>query len=1257
MLEIVEASARRRRERAAAVPAPRYPAELPVVERRAEIAAAIERHQVVIVCGETGSGKSTQLPKICLEAGRGVAGMIGHTQPRRIAARSLAARVADELGQPLGGQVGFKIRFHDRTGEACLIKVMTDGMLLAETQGDRWLGQYDTIIVDEAHERSLNIDFLLGYLRQLLPRRPDLKLVITSATIDPHRFSEHFGDAPVVEVTGRTYPVEIIYRPLRSEDPDELDREQGPAILEAVDELAARGPGDVLVFLPGEREIRETAEALRKHHPPATEILPLFARLSREEQDRVFAPHQGRRIVLATNVAETSLTVPGIRYVVDPGEARISRYSARRRVQLLPIEPVSQASARQRAGRCGRLQDGACIRLYAEQDLVRREPFTQPEILRTNLASVILQMHALRLGAAERFPFLEPPRPAMVRDGMQTLRELNALDDAGRLTELGRSLARLPVDPRIGRMILAADEEHCLTEVLVIAAALSVQDPRHRPHDRQEAADEAHARFQDERSDFVALLNLWNFYHERRKHLSWSKLRRCCADHFVSFRRMREWVDVHRQLKRIVTESGHRLNGEPADGAAIHRALLSGLLSNVAMHDDRGVFRGTGGKKVAIFPGSGLRGRKPRWLVAAELVETTRLYARTVAQVRPEWIERVGAHLVRRRYARPRWDAGRGRVVADESVTLMGLPVVTGRPVHYGPIAPSEARAIFIEEALVERSLRTDAPFMEHNRALVESVEALQAKRRRTDLLVDAARQAAFYERRVPADVFTARHFERWRRRAEQSKPRLLFMQQHDLMTDAGAALADQEAFPDVLELGSTRLPLEYRLDPGGADDGVTVVVPVEAVNQLDAGALDWLVPGMLREKIVALLRTLPKPIRRRLVPAPDWAAACADRLAFRQGTLGAALATQIHRLAGVEIPPDAWRPDDVPPHLRMNVRVVDAAGKTVAAGRDLDALRQSLSGSARRAFTKAAARRFSRRGITSWDFGDLPARTGVTAEGLALTGYPAVIDEGRSVALTMLDSAALAERRSRRGMRRLVLLEMPGEIQSAVEILPGIERLDLLYAPLGPAEVLRDEIAMLVADRAVLRDDPLPRSGLEFQRRLDEGFGRVWEAGLEIADLVRGILETRQELAAALEEPGPPQWEAAAADIERHLERLVPPDVLSVTPWRWLAELPRLLRGELIRWRKLANGGHVRDERQMEEMRPLWTALEERAEADRQRGIIDPRLEEHRWLLRELRISRFAQELGTSVPVSTKRLARHWEQICGGGQETRFAG
>ncbi|MCP3903240.1 MAG: ATP-dependent RNA helicase HrpA [Planctomycetes bacterium] len=1219
--------------------------QLPIVEHRDEIAETVRAHPVVVICGETGSGKSTQLPKICLDAGRGGKGVIGQTQPRRIAARTIAQRIADELGTPLGSAVGYKVRFSDRTRRDGFIKVMTDGILLAETQGDRRLERYDTIIIDEAHERSLNIDFLLGYLKRLLRRRRDLKVIITSATLDPERLSAHFDGAPVIEVSGRTYPVEVRYRPLESTDADERDRDMLPAILDAVDELAAEGPGDVLVFLSGEREIREASEALRKHHPHGTSILPLYARLSAAEQSRVFEPHGGRRIVLATNVAETSLTVPGIRAVVDPGLARISRYSARSKVQRLPVEAISQASARQRAGRCGRLGPGVCIRLYAERDFDQREEFTLPEIQRTNLASVVLQMTALGLGEVERFPFVDPPRRVMIRDGFETLRELGAIDADRKLTPIGRALARLPIDPRVGRMILAAMDEGCLDEVLTIAAALSIQDPRERPMDRRDAADEAHRVFADESSDFLAYLRLWDAWHEQRRHLSWNKLRAWCRGHFVSFMRMREWIDIRRQLHALVTQTGHHLNREPADEDAIHRALLAGLLSNVGLRGERREYSGARGSAFHVFPGSVLFRKPPKWAMAAEIVETTRRYARCVARIQPEWIERVGSHLVNRTYSEPDWDAATGRVVARERVTLFGLDVVTRRRVHYGPIDPVASREIFIHRGLVEGELRTDAAFLDANRALVEEIRAVEAKRRRRDVLVDAQSQYDFYDRHLPADVWSAGGFESWRRKAERGTPDRLRMTRADL-TLPGAEEVDPDAFPETLAVGDARLPLSYALEPGGDDDGVTVTVPTDLLGLLAEEQLEWTVPGLLEEKIVALIRALPKHLRRGFVPVPDVARACRGHLAFGRGRLTAALGEVLRERTGVTVPPEAWRADEVPDHLRLRVRVVDAAGAERCAGRDLAELRRSAGADTGTTLTVLADERFGRTGITAWDFDPLPATVTLERSGARLTGHPALVDDGAAVSLHLLETPEAARTAMRSGLRRLFALAAGSELAQQIQHLPEIERLRLLAAPLGAPAELDDALRLLIAEQAFGAGGDDVRDRETFERRLEAGFPRLWEVGGVVADTVLRVLEAHHEVQLQLALRDKPVWAEIVVDERAHLDRLLPAGFLVATPTERLHELPRYLAAVLRRLEKLTGGGLTRDRAAAAELEELHARYERRRADHADRGITDPALDDFRWLVEEYRVSLFAQDLGTAVPVSPKRLEKAWAEV-----------
>ena len=1243
----IAASKARCEQRRAALPVPSFPEELPVSARREELAGAIARHQVVIVCGETGSGKTTQLPKICLSLGRGVAGMIGHTQPRRIAARSVAARIAEELGTPLGQTVGYKVRFSDHTSPEAYVKVMTDGILLAETQHDRYLDQYDTLIIDEAHERSLNIDFLLGYLKQLLPKRPDLKVIITSATIDPQRFAEHFYDAPIIEVSGRTYPVEVRYRPLLAEDEDGRDRDLQQAILDAVDELGRIDRGDILIFLSGEREIRAAAEALRKHHPPHTEILPLYARLSAAEQNKVFQPHKGRRIVLATNVAETSLTVPGIRFVIDTGLARISRYSHRAKVQRLPIEPVSQASANQRAGRCGRVSAGVCVRLYSEEDFAGRPPFTAPEIQRSNLAAVILQMEVLGLGEVECFPLIDPPDSRLVKDGYQTLQELGAVDEARRLLPLGRDLARLPVDPRIGRMILAARQEQCLSEVLIIAAALAVQDARERPLEAQQAADQKHGRFADQRSDFLAYLKLWEHYHEQARHLSNNKLRKYCRENFLSYVRLQDWRDIHSQLLGLLKPMGYRLNQQPADYAPIHRALLSGLLGNIGSKGEERDYLGARGSKFHIFPGSALFKKAPKWLVAAELVETTRLYARIVAKIEPEWVEQLAPHLVKHHYFDPHWEKSQQAVMGYERVSLYGLPLIPRRKVHYGRIDPKLSRELFIRGALVAGEYDTRAPFFAHNQAAIRDVEEMEHKARRRDILVDEQTLFEFYYERIPVDVCDGRSFERWRKQAERDDPKLLLLTK-DYLMQRRAAEVSIEQFPDHLDVSGMRLPLSYHFEPGHSLDGVTLTVPLALLNQLPPERLQWLVPGLLRDKIIALLKGLPKALRRNFVPAPNFADACLQSVTPEEGALHQVLTRQLLRMTGVTVPSDAWQEAALPPHLRMNIKVVAADGETVIAmGRDLARLRSEQGEQAAATFAQLPSSDFERDLVTEWDFGDLPEQVEFQRHGMSLIGYPALVEEDNGVALRLLDSPAKAEGALRGGVRRLYMLQARERIKYLEKNLPGIQEMCLHYAGVGDCAALKADLITAIAEQAFLADRSVPRSAKQFEELKEAGLTRLIPVANELCAWVAETLALHHALAKRLKGAVKPAWLKSLGDIQEQLRHLIYPGFVTATPYGQLRHLSRYLKAVELRLAKLEQHAR-RDAPLLAQLMPLWQAYWRRAEKQRKLGIADPTLEEYRWLLEELRVSLFAQELKTAVPVSVKRLQRQWTAIGG---------
>ncbi|QFZ19991.1 ATP-dependent RNA helicase HrpA [Saccharothrix syringae] len=1248
----IEAAELRVALRREAVPKITYPGELPVSARKDDIAALIRDHQVVIVAGETGSGKTTQLPKICLELGRGVLGQIGHTQPRRLAARTVAERVAQELNTPLGSAVGYKVRFTDQSGDDTLVKLMTDGILLAEIQSDRMLSRYDTIIIDEAHERSLNVDFLLGYLKQLLPRRPDLKVVITSATIDPERFSRHFGDAPVIEVSGRTYPVEVRYRPVVDpDDPDaDPDRDQTQAICDAVRELQAEGPGDVLVFLSGEREIRDTADALAALDLRNTEILPLYARLSFGEQHRVFQPHTGRRVVLATNVAETSLTVPGIKYVVDPGTARISRYSHRLKVQRLPIEPISQASANQRKGRCGRVSEGICIRLYSEDDFDARPEFTDPEILRTNLASVILQMTSIGLGDIAAFPFIDPPESRNITDGVQLLQELGAILPAEqRLTPLGRKLAQLPVDPRLARMVVEADRNGCVREVMVIAAALSIQDPRERPSDKQQAADEQHARFQDPDSDFLAFLNLWQYLREKQKELSSNQFRKLCRAEFLNYLRVREWQDVYQQLRQVAKTLGVHVNDQPGDPRNIHISLLSGLLSHLGLKDvpkrepgKRAAteYLGARGAKFAIFPGSALFRKPPQWVMAAELVETSRLWGRIVARVEPEWAERLAGHLVKRTYSEPHWEARRGAAVALERVTLYGVPIVTSRKVDYGRIDPGLSRELFIRHALVQGEWTTHHEFHRRNRELLAEVEELENRARRRDIVVDEDTVFDFYDRRVPADVVSARHFDAWWKKARREQPDLLTFDKAMLVNDRTGVTP--ESYPDELRRGGLSLPLTYRFEPGAAVDGVTVALPLPALTTLPADSLSWQVPGMRTELVVSLIRSLPKPIRRNFVPVPDVAAAALTGIDPDEPLLPA-LERELRRLTGVVVDRGDWQLDQVPEHLKLTFRVVDEDGRELARGKDLAALKDRLRGQLRESLA-AAASNLARTGLTRWDIGDLPRTVQRRRSGIVVTAYPALVDKGDSVAVEILDTPGRQRHAMWRGTRRLLLLNVPSPVKALQRGLTNAEKLALTRNPHGGVAPLLADCISAAADKLV-RDAGGPAWTEQGFARLTEHVRRgLGEATFDVVHQVRRVLEAAQEAELRIGTVRGAVFEESLADVRAQLTGLVHAGFVTEAGAERLPDVHRYLQGITRRLEKLPHNLD-RDREWMDrvhEVHAEYRELRAALPADEPH----PELDEVRWMIEELRLSYFAQTIGTRYTVSDKRIFKALDAV-----------
>ncbi|WP_261529742.1 ATP-dependent RNA helicase HrpA [Burkholderia multivorans] len=1317
---------RERPPRAAVAPNPvppiTYPESLPVSGRRDEIARAIAAHQVVIVSGETGSGKTTQLPKICLELGRGLGaggtGLIGHTQPRRLAASSTGRRIAEELGTPFGEVVGYKVRFTDNLAPGASVKLMTDGILLAETQTDPLLKAYDTLIIDEAHERSLNIDFLLGYLKEILPKRPDLKLIVTSATIDADRFARHFGSdahpAPVIEVSGRLYPVEVRYRPVAEDRPAvkhaegtasrdrvktarEAERDLMDAIVDAVDELCREGSGDVLVFLPGEREIREAAEALRKHHPPHTEILPLFARLSAADQDKVFKPSNARRIVLATNVAETSLTVPGIRYVVDTGLARVKRYSYRNKVEQLQVEPISQAAANQRAGRCGRVADGICIRLYDESDFQARARFTDPEILRSSLASVILRMKSLHLTAIESFPFLEPPPGRAIADGYQLLNELGAVDDDNALTPLGRELARLPLDPRVGRMILAARDQQSLREVLIIASALSVQDPRDRPIDAQEQADQAHRRFADERSEFLQWLKIWSWFEEAVAHKKSNRqLVDACRQNFLSHLRLREWRDVHSQLLTVVREHGWRLNESEATYEQVHLALLTGLLGNLGLKaDDDPHYLGARGIKFYLWPGSALAKKAGRWVMAAELVETSRLYARCLAKIEPEWVEKVGAHLLKKSLSEPHWEKRPAQVSAFERATLYGLPIYHRRRVAFGRQDPARARELFIRGALVDGEFDTKLPFFAHNRKLLADIEQLEHKSRRQDVLVDDELIYAFYDHAIPAGIHTGAAFERWYRDEVKKsgqpddKLRLLYLSRDDLIRHEAAGVTT-ELFPKRATMAGVEMALTYHFEPGSPRDGVTLAVPLYALNQVDARRCEWLVPGMLKEKVQLLLKSLPQKLRRHCVPLPDYAAGFVERTGrerFGAGGLVEALIADVREQTQVAMKAADFKLETLPAHLFMNFKVIDEHGRQLAMGRNLAQLRQELGAQAQQQFQKIAAAstiavgadadggaapaaagapagkdgRGAKGGkaaapqtlaapepgatalyenLTTWNFGKLPELLEIRRRGQTLYGYPALVDRGTHCDVEVFDSPEEAARIHRAGLRRLFALQLKEPIKYLEKNLPGLREMAMQYMSLGTQDELRDQLIDTALDRACLQD-PLPDDDASFHARRDEGRSRLNLLAQEIARLVGQILTEYAGVVKKLAQAKP--FAQAHADLQQQLSALIGKRFVIDTPYAQLVHFPRYLKGIALRIDKL-KADPARDAKQLGELQPL---VQQYQRAVSQRGgVVDPRLAEFRWLLEELRISLFAQELRTPMPVSVKRLYKVWESM-----------
>ncbi len=1295
LVKKIQKSSQQYQQRLEKLPKPEYPESLPVSGKKDEIAQAIAENQVVIICGETGSGKTTQLPKVCLELGRGVAGLIGHTQPRRLAARSVATRIADELETSLGELVGFKVRFADQTSQQNYIKLMTDGILLAETQTDKFLNAYDTIIIDEAHERSLNIDFLLGYLKQLLPKRPDLKVIVTSATIDAERFATHFGrnddkgelvKAPVIEVSGRTYPVEIRYRPLGQakqlaqealEETADFDFEDEnifgiagngkvskkntnwykadgaeeaieEAILDAAADLLREQDGDILVFLPGEREIRDVADHLRKYQGRSpklkhVEVLPLFARLSVADQQKIFKGHSKTRIVLATNVAETSLTVPGIKYVIDAGLARVNRYSPRAKVEQLQIEKISQAAANQRAGRCGRVSDGICVRLYDEEDFNNRPEFTDPEIIRSNLASVILRMADLRLGDVNDFPFIEAPSARLIADGYDLLAELGGVNRDRTITEVGKQLARLPLDPRVARMILAGKQNGCLKEILIIASVLSVQDPRERPFDKREAADQAHQSFKHAESDFLTFINLWDWYQNAFKtKKSHKDLREQCHQKFVSFLRLKEWRELHQQLLGIVQEMDFKLNDKEGSYDAIHRALLSGLLGNIGFKDnEKDTYLGARGIRFVIAPDSGQKKKKPKWVMAGELMDTTKLYARCVAKISPDWIEPLAKHLAKSHYSDPRWERKQGMVNAWERVTLYGLAVVPRRKVHYGPINPTEAREIFIREALANGELNTKAKFFSANARLIAEIEELEHKSRRQDVLVDEHQLFAFYDTKIPQDVYNAAGFEHWRKEAEKANAKLLHLTRADLMRHEAESV-DAVQFPEALTVDGVELPLRYRFEPKHVMDGVTAVVPLALLNQLHPMQTEWLVPGMLREKITYLIKALPKTFRRVCVPVPDFVTGFLDTHPVGKKPIQMALAEYILQRTTLKVPTDNWQA--LPEHLYMNFQIVDDAGKELAMGRDWYTLKNQLGSAAQLTFRNTLPD-IEKTGLKRWDFGDLPETLNFERDGTKVVGYPGLEDHEDSVAVKLFDTAQSADANLRKGVCRLMRFELKLQMKQLEKNPPNFNQYALQLRNLMTPEQLKEDMLNAIADRAFIAEDDLPRNNKAFMALKNRAKTRLPAVTQAVAKHLNAI-GAEYHLLSQMQDKVMKKNNRLKQDFVLQLETMLYPGFIADTPWNQLQHLPRYLKALRTRVEKQPSNPD-RDGKHAAAVGDIWDRWQDKVDALNKAHLdVPPEIVEYRWLIEELRVSLFAQALKTPFPVSAKRLDKRWREI-----------
>ncbi|MGZ5579547.1 MAG: ATP-dependent RNA helicase HrpA [Methylobacter sp.] len=1249
----IERSVAARNKRLAGFPVLNFP-DLPVTGKKDDIAKLIQENQVVVVCGETGSGKTKQLPKICLSIGRGASGFIGHTQPRRIAARTVADRIAEELGEPIGKSVGYKIRFNDKTHADSLVKLMTDGILLAESQNDPYLSQYDTIIIDEAHERSLNIDFLIGYMKWLLPKRPDLKLIITSATIDTQRFSDHFNKAPIIEVSGRTYPVDIRYRPIVPKEEadgekatDETGDELQHAILDAVDELYRDLRGDILIFLSGEREIRETADSLKKHHPTQYEILPLYSKLSVSEQERVFKPKGGKlRIVLATNVAETSLTVPGIRCVIDTGHARISRYSHRSKIQRLPIERISQSSANQRAGRCGRVAEGICIRLYSYEDYQARPEFTEPEIMRTNLSAVILQMISLNLGDIEEFPFIEPPEEKMIRDGKTVLHEVNALDKSGKLTEVGKQLAKFPTDPKLARMLIAAAHEHCLMEVSIIVAALSVQDPREKPADKMVQADQKHAVFRHPESDFLTLLNLWNTYEEKKKHLSNNKLRKYCTDNFLSYMRMREWYDIHAQIMQVVKgDLKMTPNTDDASYEKIHRALLPGLLSNIGFRHEQYEYLGARGLKFFIFPGSGLHKVRPKWIMAAEQVETSKVYARTVARIEPEWIEACAEHLFKQNYYDPHWEKKSARCMVSSRTLLYGLTLQAGRKIPYDHVDPKAAREIFIRSALVDHDYHSNAPFYVANQKLLEEVGMIQHKGRRVDLVEDEQWLYQFYDDKLPAEVVSGVTLDTWRKTAERANPKILFLTKEDLTREHEEEYVNEWDFPDSKKVGNLTIQLQYRFEPGHDEDGVTAIIPVHQLNQITQTPFDWLVPGMLEEKCIALVKSLPKNLRKHFVPVPETVKRCLEIEPDFKGALQEWLGNRLKKLTDEPVPLNAWNMDALTDHLKMNFRVIDDQGRLLDYGRDLKKLQLKHTAKAGDSFDQIAADELNYTGCIGWAFDDLPETYQFIQKGQAFVGFPAIIDEGDAVGVRIFDTERKAAQQHLDGLVRLFQLQLRKECTYVSKNMPKSAASELAYNRLSKHPIIggdeeslfKDDMLYLIV-HSVFVEGRTIRSQQAFEQSLQANKGSLVSTANEAGKIALEIMELYGALKVQLDRFN--ANDPLAKDINEQLNLLVYNGYIRNTPYSQLKAIPRYLKAAQYRLDKRDN-----NPQKVQDITRYATRFWQDVVKKQKKEPFVPEHDPYRWMLEEFRVSLFAQQLKTAYPVSTKRMDKAWDE------------